>query len=78
MYLVNVVSDDGEVMMLKVPDDKTIVSVLTNLLSTTRAINVNITRMSDENIKRNIYNFIEPPSSNKRRIKKTPSLLIKN
>ncbi len=78
MYLVNVVSDDGEVMMLKVPDDKTIVSVLTNLLSTTRAINVNITRMSDENIKRNIYNFIEPSSHNKRRIKKTPSLLIKN
>ena len=78
MYLVNAVSDDGEVMMLKVPDDKTIASVITNLLSTTRAINVNITRMSDENIKRNICNFIEPPSSTKRRIKKTSSLLIEN
>ena len=78
MYLVNAVSDDGEVMMLKVPDDNTIASVLTNLLSTTRAINVNVTRMSDENIKRNIYNFIEPPSPNKRRIKKTHNLLIEN
>jgi len=75
---VNAVSDDGEVMILKVPDDKTIASVITNLLSTTRAINVNITRMSDENIKRNIYNFIEPPSTNKRRIKKTPNLLVEN
>ena len=79
MYLVNAVSDDGEVMMLKVPDDKTIASVITNLLRTTRAINVNITRMSDENIKRNIYNFIEqPPIPHKRRIKKVSNLHIKN
>ena len=78
MYLVNVVSDDGEVMMLKVPDDKTLANVITNLLKTTRAININITRMSDENIKRNIYNFIEPPILHKKRIKKIPTLCIEN
>jgi hypothetical protein len=53
MYLLTAVSNDGEVILMQVSDDKTIGQVINNILSTARATNVNVTKLSEENIRRN-------------------------
>ena len=67
MYLLNAVSNDGEVMLLKVPSDATMDGVIRALFTTERAVNVNITRLSKENLERNIPNLIENSSKDKRK-----------
>ena len=59
MFLLNAVSDDGEVMLLKIPSDTAMDGVIRGLFSTDRAINVNITRLNAENLERNIPNLME-------------------
>lgn len=65
MYLLNAVSNDGEVMILQVPNDAAMDGVIRRLFETERAVNVNITRLSAENIERNIPNLI--PATKKAR-----------
>lgn len=53
MYLLTAVSHDGEVLLMQITDEKTIGKVINNVMSAPRSIHISVTRLSEDNVKRN-------------------------